>query len=193
MNADGSDAGVQRTEPAWVGQVLDYWFNELGERQWFNANHELDGQIRARFLTLHEQLASGELDAVATPRGLLAAIIVLDQFPRNMFRGTARAFDSDALARKLANAALTQQFDHGLSVHERQFLYLPFQHSEDRADQARSAALYARLGDANLSRYALAHQSIIDRFGRFPHRNAILDRHSSAEELALLKEPMGSF
>jgi uncharacterized protein (DUF924 family) len=110
-----------------------------------------------------------------------------------MFRGTPRAYAADPLARKHAETALSHKYDVSLSVHERQFLYLPFQHSEDRQDQARSVALFAQLGDANLSRYALAHQSIIDRFGRFPHRNAILHRDSSASELESLQEPMGSF
>ena len=124
---------------------------------------------------------------------MLAAVIVLDQFSRNLFRGTPRAFAADFIARRLAKTAIEQGFDAAMKKQERLFLYLPFQHSEDRGDQALSLDLYERLGDEKWTRFAMAHKVIIDRFGRFPHRNATLNRPSSADEIALLKEPMGSF
>lgn len=193
MNRLGRPSMGGQVEPAWVGEVLRYWFEELAETQWFKANREVDDQIRERFLALHEQLATGDVSGVTTPRELLAAVIVLDQFSRNQFRGTPRAYAADPLARRLANTAINQGYDLALANPRRQFFYLPFQHSEDPQDQVRSLALFEKLGDESLTCYALAHKSIIDRFGRFPHRNAILGRHSSAEELASLNEPMGSF
>ena len=193
MSSGGLNSHSHHSEPAWVGEVLHYWFEEVGEQQWFEPAHELDARIHTRFLALHEHIATGQVTPVMTGRALLAAVIVLDQFSRNMFRGTPRAYASDPQARKLADTALSHKYDVGMSLRERQFLYLPFQHSEDREDQARSVALFAQLGDEDLSRYALAHQSIIRRFGRFPHRNAILNRDSSPNELESLNEPMGSF
>jgi uncharacterized protein (DUF924 family) len=180
-------------EPAWVGEVLQYWFEEVTEAHWFNVSREVDEKIRERFLALHEQLAAGEVSAVRSARELLAAVIVLDQFSRNLFRGSPRAFAADTLARRLANSAISQGHDRDMSDVQRQFVYLPFQHSEDREDQARALALFEKLGNAGWIKYARAHKSIIDRFGRFPHRNAILGRHSSADEIASLSEPMGSF
>jgi uncharacterized protein (DUF924 family) len=154
---------------------------------------EIDEQIRARFRELHERVASGDGLDVTTPRAMLAAVIVVDQFPRNMFRGAPRAFETDPVARRLARQAIAERLDASMTDEERMFLYLPFQHSEDREDQALSVELFTRLGNEVWTRYALAHQSVIDRFGRFPHRNAILGRNSTADEVAVLREPMGSF
>jgi len=179
--------------PVWADEVLKFWFQELGESRWFGKSDAIDGQIRDRFLSLHEQLVANEGEDITTPRPLLAAVIVLDQFSRNMFRGTPRAFAADPVARRLARAAIDRGFDLGMTQAERMFLYLPFEHSEDRGDQALAVDLIRRLGHAEWTRYAEAHQAIIDRFGRFPHRNAILGRASTAEEIAALKEPMGSF
>jgi uncharacterized protein (DUF924 family) len=179
--------------PVWADEVLKFWFQELGESRWFGKSDAIDGQIRDRFLSLHEQLVANEGEDITTPRPLLAAVIVLDQFSRNMFRGTPRAFATDPVARRLARAAIARGFDLGMTRAERMFLYLPFEHSEDRGDQALAVDLIRRLGHAEWTRYAEAHQAIIDRFGRFPHRNAILGRASTAEEIAALKEPMGSF
>jgi uncharacterized protein (DUF924 family) len=182
-----------RAEPAWVAEVLHYWFEELTEDHWFKASREVDAQIRERFLALHERLATGHAAPLGSPREALATVIVLDQFSRNLFRGSPRAYAADPLARRLASAALSEGYDRGMTDPQRQFLYLPFQHSEDRQDQLRSLALFEKLGNESWTRYALAHKSIIDRFGRFPHRNEILGRKSSAEEIASLKKPMGSF
>jgi uncharacterized protein (DUF924 family) len=180
-------------EPVWVGNVFRFWFEEVTNDRWFSRSDELDTRIRERFLTLHEQLVAQDGPDVTAPRLLLAAVIVLDQFSRNMFRGAPRAFAADSIARRLARSAVEQGLDAAMSKEERLFLYLPFQHSEDREDQALSLRLYEQLGDGEWTRYALAHKVIIDRFGRFPHRNAALNRSSTEAELAFLKEPMSSF
>ena len=136
-------------------------------------------------------MRSDGIDAAA-PHPLLAAVIVVDQFSRNMFRGTPRAFAADPIARRLARRAVDRGFDLSMTREERLFLYLPFEHSEDREDQARSVHLIGQLGHDGWTRYAQAHQSIIDRFGRFPHRNAILGRTSTPDELALLESTFGT-
>lgn len=180
-------------EAPWVQEVLAFWFSELGEAHWFSKSDVIDAQIRRRFGALHDRIVSdGGIDA-DTPRPLLAAVIVLDQFSRNMFRGTPRAFAADPLGRRLARQAIDRGFDVAMTPAERMFLYLPFEHSEDREDQALAVRLIGQLGNEEWTRYALAHQSIIDRFARFPHRNAILGRTSTPEELVLLADPMGSF
>jgi uncharacterized protein (DUF924 family) len=178
----------ETAESNWVPEVLHFWFDELGEARWFAKSEHTDAQIRARFLWLHERLVADDGIDGAMRRALLAAIIVLDQFSRNLFRDTPRAFAADPIARRLARSAIAQSFDDAMTVEQRCFLYLPFQHSEDRADQALSVELFAQLGNAEWTRYALAHQAIIDRFGRFPHRNAILNRDSSADELETLQQ-----
>ena len=188
-----AESSPAANEPAWVADVLRYWFGELEAKFWFAKNDDVDRTISERFSALHEQLLRDPGAGAATPRGLLATVIVLDQFSRNMFRGTPRAFAADSRALELAKRAVEQKLDESMSRTERLFLYLPFEHSEDCADQARSVDLIAQLGDSLWTEYALAHKSIIDRFGRFPHRNAILGRTSSAEELALLEDPKGSF
>ena len=143
MNTGTLNSGGNHSEPAWVGQVLHYWFEELDQQRWFDPSHEVDARIRARFLALHEHIASGQVTPVMTARALLAAVIVLDQFSRNMFRGTPRAYAADLQARQYADTALSHKYDVGMKLHERQFLYLPFQHSEDRQDQARSVPVLA--------------------------------------------------
>jgi uncharacterized protein (DUF924 family) len=181
-------------EPAWVDDVLRFWFSELTYEQCFEKNDAVDRQIGERFGAIHERLAAdaGSIDSAA-PRELLAAIVVFDQFPRNLFRGTARAFATDPIARRLARAAVDNRIDTTMAKRERIFVYLPFEHSEDVADQARSVALMSALGDPELDKYAVAHKVIVDRFGRFPHRNVALGRESTPEEIAFLKEPMSSF
>ena len=182
-------------------EVLDFWFGEpRGARQkrWFEKDPAFDAEIRARFLPLYEALAGGAptqwLDAAPS---CLARIIVLDQFPRNVFRGSPRAFASDALALAAARHALARGYDRGYLPVERLFAYLPFEHSEALADQERACALcrpltaFAETDDAY--RYAAAHCDIIRRFGRFPHRNAILGRASTPEELEFLKQPGSGF
>jgi len=184
---------AESTEPAWVGAVLQFWFQELPGKQWFAKNAALDARIRERFLATHEQLVANDGADVSGPRAMLAAVVVLDQFSRNMFRGDARAFAADAIARRIATNAIDRGFDKGMGKEERMFLYMPFQHSEDRADQARSLALTEPLGNEGWTHFARMHKELIDRFGRFPHRNAVLNRQSTAEEIEAMKGPGGSF
>jgi uncharacterized protein (DUF924 family) len=175
-------------EPTWVTDVLQFWFAELGQADWFTARAELDARIRERFLSLHTRLAADDALTVGTQRSLLAAVIVLDQFSRNLYRGTPRAFAADPLARRLSKAAIARGLDVGLTEQERMFLYLPFEHSENPDDQALAVELIGRLGNEEWTRFASDHKAMIDRFGRFPHRNAVLGRTSTAEELAALEE-----
>jgi uncharacterized protein (DUF924 family) len=181
-------------EPAWVDDVLRFWFTELTYEQCFKKDDAVDREVGARFGALHQRLAAdaGSIDT-RSPRELLAAIVVFDQFPRNLYRGTPRAFATDLSARRLARAAVDSGVDTAMAKRERIFLYLPFEHSEDAADQVRSVTLLGALGDPELDKYALAHKVIIDRFGRFPHRNVALGRESTPEEITFLNEPMSSF
>jgi uncharacterized protein (DUF924 family) len=158
--------------------------SELGEAYWFANNDGIDARIRSRFLALHQQLVADDGRVAAAPRAMLAAVIVLDQFSRNLFRNTPRAFAADRIARRLAGYALGRGFDTLLKTHERLFLCMPFEHSEDREAQALSVELIGRLGNDEWTRHAILNQEQIDRFGRFPHRNAILNRTSSADEVA---------
>jgi uncharacterized protein (DUF924 family) len=176
-------------EPTWVDEVIRYWFDELGAAHWFAGNEAIDAQVRGRFLQLHERIVAQDGLVPTMQRAILAAVIVLDQFSRHLFRGTPRAYAADHLARKLSTAAIAQGFDIAMNAQERLFLYLPFEHSEDRADQALAVDLIGRLGNAQWTRDAINHKEVIDRFERFPHRNTILNRQSSADEIALLREP----
>jgi uncharacterized protein (DUF924 family) len=181
---------------AWVDDVLGFWFEETRPKQWFEKDAAFDAEVRRRFLALHEALAVGpEAPLLAGARTALAAIVAFDQFPRNMFRGSPRAFATDGKALALAAAAITQDLDRGLTKDERMFLYLPFEHAEDRNAQARSVALMGSLCDPELTRWAEMHKVVIDRFGRFPHRNAVLGRPSTQEEIEFLdlKGPGSSF
>jgi uncharacterized protein (DUF924 family) len=189
MSGTHSTNGI--VDPAWVTEVLEFWFDELGEAHWFAKSEEIDAQIRGRFLSLHERIVADAGSDATAQRPLLAAVIVLDQFSRNLFRGTPRAFAADPVARRLSRTAIKQGFGIAMKEQERLFLYIPFEHSEDREDQALAVELIARLGNEEWTRDAIAHKTIIDRFGRFPHRNAILNRHSSPDEVELLQEPKG--
>jgi len=189
-----SNLGSPAATPAWVEQVLQFWFGEMTREQWFKRDAAVDDRIRIRFLSLHDQVSAMPNEALLSdPRSALAAVIVLDQFSRNMFRGSPRAFASDAKALALAEAAIANGHAASLNKDELQFLYLPFEHSESGEAQVRCVKLMASLGDAELTRYAQAHCDIIERFGRFPHRNEILGRSSTAEELEFLKQPGSSF
>jgi uncharacterized protein (DUF924 family) len=177
----------QRTAVASPEEVLSFW-REAGPDRWFTRDEAFDNSIRECFLATYEAAARGELaDWEATAEGALALVIVLDQFPRNMFRGEARTYAADALARAAANTALKRGYDLDVPEAERGFFFLPFMHSENLVDQNRCVELYRAAGDENL-KYALEHRDIIRRFGRFPHRNAILGRTSSPEEQAFLAE-----
>ena len=186
-------------------EVLDFWFAPPGSpergrarKAWFEKSEEFDAQIRARFAATWERALRGELDSwQATPLAGLALCVMLDQFPRNMFRGTPRAFASDARALVLARHLVEQGFDRLLLPAERVFVYLPFEHAEDLAAQRRSLALFEihrnEAPAAQNHSFALRHYEIIARFGRFPHRNAILGRESTPEEIEFLKQPGSSF
>ena len=181
------------TEAA-VEEVLSFWFAPTSRARWFESDKGFDREIEERFSSLIEAAARGELEPwVETPRGALALCILLDQFPRNVGRGTPRAFASDAEARRIADLALAAGLDRKLDAEERLFLYLPFEHSENLQDQERSVALFRGLGDAEQLDYAVRHRDIIARFGRFPHRNRVLGRDSTPEELAFLQQPGSSF
>ncbi|HSC12885.1 MAG TPA: DUF924 family protein [Rhodanobacteraceae bacterium] len=182
----GINSSPQASEPAWVEDVLRFWFEELSDTAWFEVDDNVDARIRDRFLALHESLVEKNGEGAATPRSTLAAVIVLDQFPRNMFRGSSRAYAADPIARRVAKSAIEQGFDEALTAPERMFLYLPFEHSEDAQDQELSVKLCQSLGNDEWSHYAVEHKAIIDRFGRFPHRNAVLGRRSTAEEIEFL-------
>jgi len=191
--ATETEAGAQGDE-AWVGEVLRFWFEELAREAWFRESDVTDELIRSRFLKLHGKIAALPVDAAwSSPRRALATIIVLDQFPRNMFRGTPRAFATDTKARDVALGAVERGFDQSFDKDGRAFMYLPFEHSESLPDQEKSVELFTPLGDDEYTHYAIAHRDIIARFGRFPHRNAVLGRQSTPAEEEFLKQPGSSF
>ena len=182
-------ATAVQIESSWADDVIHFWLNELSEADWFTKSDALDALIRNRFLALHERLVTNDGPGDTAPRVLLAAVIVLDQFSRNMFRGSPRAYAADAIARRLSRSAIEQGLDAAMATHERHFLYLPLEHSEHLEDQALALDLIKTLGNVEWTRDALAHKVIIERFGRFPHRNAVLARVSTAEEIEFLKDP----
>ena len=176
-------------------EVLDFWFKETPPERWFEADPKFDADLRARFEETWRAARDGKLaDWEETREGALALVIVLDQFPRNMFRGTAQAFATDALARAVSQCALEKGFDLESPPAAKNFLYLPLTHSENLADQERCVRLTReRLGEAHSSYpYALRHRDAIARFGRFPGRNRALARTSTPEEEEFLKKhPLG--
>lgn len=166
--------------------VVAFWLG-AGPDKWFNKDAEFDAEIRARFLAAYEAAVAGRLEAwESSPDGALALLILLDQFSRNMFRGDPKTFAADPQARRIADYALQHGFDQAVDPQARQFFYLPFMHSEELPDQERCVALYLKLGDAYLQKFADDHADIIRRFGRFPHRNDVLGRKTTAEEQAFL-------
>ena len=168
----------------WRADVLKFWFG-LTYDDWWSGKPELDHRIRQGFLKLWAEKRQLPVEAfLDDPLTALAAVILFDQFPRNMFRGHADQFATDHLALAIAQAAVDQGFDEQLEPNERAFLYMPFQHSENLADQNRSVLLFSQLGDDDYLGYAKKHHDVIARFGRFPHRNAILGRAPRPDELA---------
>jgi uncharacterized protein (DUF924 family) len=179
---------------AWIADVLGFWFEELGRTGWFRKDAATDTAIRERFAPLIDAIDTRALeDLVADADRALASVIVLDQFTRNIYRDSSRAFAYDELARAIAKLAIALHFDQRLPVERRIFLYLPLEHSESIVDQFRSVELIGALGDEEYTRYAKAHCDVIERFGRFPHRNAVLGRASTPEEEAFLNEPGSRF
>ena len=174
--------------------ILHFWFEELSAKQHFSKDAVLDASIATRFGATLEAASRGELFAWrSSAQGRLAEIIVLDQFSRNIYRDTPRAFAQDAVALVLAQELVASALDYNLPAEQRAFAYMPYMHSESALVHAEGIALFTQLGDANTLRFALHHQSIIQRFGHYPHRNALLGRSSTEEELAFLSGPGSSF
>ena len=169
-------------------EIIRFW-REAGPDRWFVPDEAFDETYRARFLLTHEAAARGDLNEwELTPEGALAVVLLLDQFPRNMFRGTRRAYATDPAALDTAERAIEKSFDQKVEPDLRRFFYLPFMHSENLADQERSVALNGASGDEDAATWVRHHRDLITRFGRFPHRNAVLGRESTAEERAFLTE-----
>lgn len=183
----------------WFGQPgMDEQYYEAQRQLWFAADPKIDQEICTRFLSDYRQAVDGALAHWrAAPRTALALILLFDQFPRNMFRGDPRAFATDPLARQVTAQLLQAKHDTGMPPAERMFMYMPFMHSENLAEQRQSVALFEQLGrdhpSFDSSAYALGHLEIVERFGRFPHRNAILGRVSTPEEREFLEQPGSSF
>lgn len=181
-------------EHAEIRSVLNFWFNESQPRQWFVKDQAFDDEISRRFASLHSRAKAGDLDAWGlSADGALALALVLDQFSRNMFRNSAESFATDAQALAIAKRAIAAGLDQQTSEKQRQFFYYPFEHSEDMHDQERAIKLFGALGNSDLLDWAEKHKIIIERFGRFPHRNAVLGRASSAEEEDFLSQAGSSF
>ena len=172
------------TSAAWVRDVLDFWFG-LKPEQWFAVDPDLDAELRERFGELwEEQRAFPVSNFLGSADEALAAILLFDQFPRNIFRGHADQFASDDMALAIAKAAVERGYDEQVEQPRRAFFYMPYEHSEDMDEQRRAVALFTALGDPELLGYAKKHHDVIERFGRFPHRNAILGRTPRADEVA---------
>ena len=177
-------------DPVAIGSrdVLAFW-RAAGPDKWFEKDPAFDSEIAVKFFAVWHAAAAGKLAKwEETAEGALALVIVLDQFPRNMFRGHARTYQADAVARAVADRAIVHGFDSRVAHDERQFFYLPFMHSEHQGDQDRCIALARGYGDGEVLKYAEQHADIVRRFGRFPHRNAMLGRSTSPEEQAFLDD-----
>ena len=174
--------------------ILDHWFSPETQPWWFAKSDAFDADIRARFADIWRQAAAGELSHWrATTHGRLAEIIILDQYSRNLHRGSPLAFAQDGMALVLAQEAIKQPDFPELNLHERQFTLLPLMHSESAAIHAAAEPLFARYTNPTITDFETRHKAIIDRFGRYPHRNAVLGRASTAEETAFLQQPGSSF
>lgn len=174
--------------------VLSFWFDELGESKWWVKDEKNDALIKTRFMKLYVSATKGELyHWRVKPKGRLAEIIILDQFPRNMFRDNAQAFASDSMALALSQEAIAKQADNALSALEKSFLYMPFMHSESLKMHILAIDLYTRNGLPTNLEFEIKHKEIIDKFGRYPHRNAVLGRQSTEEEVEFLKQSDSSF
>jgi uncharacterized protein (DUF924 family) len=191
--------------PSRAGEVLDFWFGREDEpgygefrNEWFSKDLEFDAEVQSRFGLLYEEAAAGDLDGWRDDaRSCLALVIVLDQFPRNMFRGDGRIHAADGVALESSKYAVEHALDRELPAFQRMFLYMPFMHSENSEDQRRSVELFELLADEpgapDVTSYAVGHREIVERFGRFPHRNEILDRATTPEEAEFLKTEGSSF
>jgi len=175
-------------------EVIEFWFEELTPKQWFNSSEELDAEICERFCAIHDAATKGELESWrSTPEGSLAEIIVLDQFSRNIYRGKPGAFANDLAALVLAQEAIRKSFDIKVEIFKRRFFYMPFMHSESLLVHKTAIRLFNEPGMEDNFDYEIKHKKIIERFGRYPHRNEILGRDSTAEEIEFLSQPGSSF
>ena len=170
-----------------IKEILDFWFSDGVKSKWFNSTPELDGEIRLKYLNLWQQAKENELvQWQETAEGCLALAIILDQFPLNMFRGDKRSFETESMAIKVAKKAIKNNFDQSLEKSKRAFLYMPLMHSENIKDQDLSVDLFEKAGLMENWRFAKHHREIVKQFGRFPHRNVILQRESSQDEIDYL-------
>lgn len=177
-----------------IEELLSFWFQQNGPEQWWTKDPRFDAAIRSRFDALHGRAVLGDLhDWRDTPQGRLAEIVVLDQFSRNLYRDDARAFAADGMALALAREAVRTGADQAVPPVQRQFFYMPYQHSESRRIHQVAVELFESLGDPECLGYERRHKAIVDRFGRYPHRNGVLGRSSTPEEIAFLREPGSSF
>ena len=182
------------THPIEIAKVLKFWFEDTKPEQQFGKDPAFDQKVRERFLDIHAKIHAGESKIWRdSPQGRLAEIIVLDQFSRNMFRGTPKSFASDTLALVLAKEAVASGDDQKLPIKQRNFIYMPYMHSEEREDHELAIKLFAQTGLEQALKFEVLHKRIIDRFGRYPHRNEILGRASTAEEIEFLKQENSSF
>ncbi len=176
------------TDEATPAEILAFW-REAGRDRWYRQDGAFDDEVRRRYLALWHEAAAGKLASwEASDEGALALAIVLDQFPRNMFRGDPRTYSTDAMAREVASRAIDRGADARIDPALKEFLYLPFMHSEHLSDQLRCVDLFRKSGDAENLKYAEGHADIVRRFGRLPHRNRLLDRRTTPEEQAFLEE-----
>jgi uncharacterized protein (DUF924 family) len=174
--------------------IIDFWFNQLIPKQWYVKDVVLDQQIIDSFSEVHQAVAAGECESWReTAVGRLAEIIVLDQFSRNMFRGSSLSFAYDSQALTLAQEAIRQGFDHQLSAVQKQFVYMPYMHSESLLVHQKAVVLFDQQGLEDNLDYEYKHLAILERFGRYPHRNQVLGRESTAEEIEFLQQPGSSF
>jgi len=191
-------------EPRPLQEILEFWFGDRARPLWFEKDGDFDAEIRQRFEATHQAALAGRLESwEGAAESCLALVVLLDQFSRNMYRGSAKAFAADARARAVADRAIARGFDRQFALDRRQFFYLPFEHGEALADQRRSVALFRALAEeqtgaardraVEMLKYVDRHMEIIERFGRFPHRNLALGRETTPEEAAFLEEPHSSF
>lgn len=172
-----------------IDAILKFWFEESGYQKWFGKDESFDNDIREQFTDDYQKAANGDYDDWAQhAKGCLALMILLDQFPRNMFRDTPKMYATDVKALEIAKQAVANGLDQGLTTDEKAFLYLPFEHSEELSDQRQSLDLFEAMRDENQTYYdyAVKHYEVVERYGRFPHRNVILGRTSTPEEQAYI-------
>ena len=178
---------MDKTSEKEINEIVTFWFSEPVKKLWFNSTPEFDAELQQKYLHLVERAEQGALDDWAEQaHGALALVIILDQFPLNIFRQHPRSFATEAKARQIADRAIDNGLDQFLSGEQKAFLYLPFMHSENLHDQDKSVELFEKSGLTENLRYAEHHRELIRRFGRFPHRNQILNRESTAEETEYL-------